>query len=122
MTMISSSPESRTTDRPGANSRTHKLDSSQPADSGVTDTVYGVVPVDLAGRYHLLFIRCCRSSCLAVHVKELSAHKGYRGFDRGGDVVIVGVQQRAADDEASHRGQCQCLGPAGECGVRVHRV
>src|SRR6185312_15836691 len=56
-TSISSSSQHRSTDSPAPSSTIHRLDSAQPADSGVTVTLNGWVPVDPAGRECLVAVR-----------------------------------------------------------------
>ena len=92
--------------RPSSSSTTCRLDSVQPADSGVTSTVYGVS-------------RCapgCTTCCARRHAHHL--HGGRHG---GGDVVVGRVEQRAADDQAAHRGSAERLLPAGERLVGIGR-
>ena len=44
----------------------------------------------------------------------MSPHHRHGGGDRGADVVVGRVEQGAADDQAAHRRQTECLLPAGE--------
>ena len=63
-----------------------------------------------------------RDVVLAVHSSPSLArppHHRHGGRDRRADVVVCGIEQRPADDEAAHRRQGQCLLPARERLVRI---